>query len=116
MKKTILIGGVAFLLGFALCYLMKGDVERYDGQTNSDPQKNGYVSDENIAIKVVEAICLPIYGKEILHEKPFHVALKHDSIWVVEGVLDNGQYEAGGGVYVEIQKKDCKILTLTHYK
>jgi hypothetical protein len=80
-------------------------------QTNLKPV-NGFVPDEETAIKIAEAIWYPIYGDEIYDEKPFKAELK-DSIWIVQGTLN---YDFGGVAYIEIQKSDCKILKVKHGK
>lgn len=80
----------------------------------SNPDKDGYLPDEASAIKVAEAVWLPIYGSIIYKEKPFHATLKYDSIWVVEGNIEKDH--DGGTLYAEIQKKDCKVLIVTHSK
>jgi len=74
-----------------------------------------YVPNAETAIGIAEAIWLPIYGKKIYESKPFVAKLKNSSVWVVWGTL-NSQYTAGGTPYIEIQKKDCKILKVTHTK
>jgi len=75
--------------------------------------KEDYVPDSTTAIKIAEAIWLPIYGEGIYTKKPFLVKLKDGKVWIVEGTL----VERKGGVpYIEIQKKDCKILKVSHGK
>jgi hypothetical protein len=76
--------------------------------------KDGYVPNKETAIKIAEAIWLPIYGNEIYNCKPFVAELRNDSIWVVQGTLKTGLY--GGVPYIEIQKADCKVLKVTHGK
>lgn len=78
------------------------------------PQRD-YVPNEEIAKKIAEIIWLPIYGEKIYKMKPFMATLKDSSIWIVRGTL-NPQYTFGGTPYIEIQKKDCKILKVTHGK
>jgi hypothetical protein len=76
--------------------------------------KEGFVPDENTAKRIAEDIWVPIYGQDIINtEKPFHVALR-DSIWVVAGHLKQGY--VGGVAYIEIRKKDCKVLKVYHGK
>jgi len=76
--------------------------------------ENGFVPDKATAIKIAEAIWLPIYGKrQIDDEKPFIVELKDSNTWVVEGTLKSSK---GGVAYIEIQKSDCKILKVFHGK
>ena len=80
----------------------------------SDPKKDGYVPNEETAIRIAEAVWLPIYGEQIRDEKPFHATLLNDSIWVVEGTIKN--VSLGGTVYAEILKRNAKIVRITHYK
>jgi hypothetical protein len=78
---------------------------------HDDPEKVGYVPNEETAIKVAEALWLPLYGTNIYSHRPFKATLQ-DSVWFVKGTLDEG---ARGGVpYAEIQKKDCKVIRLYH--
>jgi NTF2 fold immunity protein len=74
--------------------------------------KNDLVPDEITAIKIAEAIWLPIYGNRIYDKKPF-VAISKDSIWIVSGTM---QSENGGSPFIEIQKHDAKILKVYHEK
>jgi hypothetical protein len=73
-----------------------------------------YVPDAETAIRVAEAIWLPIYGKGIFENKPFVAKLKDSTIWIVEGTLKDNLL--GGVPYIEIQKSDCRILKVTHGK
>jgi hypothetical protein len=74
-----------------------------------------YVRDSETAIKVAEAILLPIYGKGIYDKKPFVAKLSADSnTWIVEGTLD--RHLVGGVPHIEIRKSDCKILRVSHGK
>lgn len=75
--------------------------------------KRSYVPDKETAIKIAEAIWLPIYGEGIYNCKPFVAELRNDSIWVVQGTLTTGK---GGVPYIEIQKTDCKVLKVIHGK
>ena len=74
--------------------------------------KTNYVPNQQTAIKIAEAVWLPIYGESVLKEKPFNAKLIADSVWVVTGTLPDGFF--GGTAYIEIQKADCKILKVTH--
>jgi hypothetical protein len=74
---------------------------------------NGFVPNEETAIKVAEAIWLPIYGKKIYDCQPFVAKLRDDQVWIVQGTLKT---ELGGVPYAEIQKSDCKVLKITHTK
>ncbi|OGX92293.1 hypothetical protein BEN49_16430 [Hymenobacter coccineus] len=58
---------------------------------------------------------LPIYGKSIEEKKSFQVVLYDNEVWVVQGTLPK-RYELGGVAYIEINKKDGRILKITHGK
>ena len=49
--------------------------------------KNGFVPNKETALKIAEAVWLPIYGKSIYNEKPFKATLLNGQIWQVEGTL-----------------------------
>lgn len=89
------------------------------------------VPDKETAIKIAEAVAIPIYGLEILKERPFNVQLIKDSIWVVIGsqknievdsglikkdkIVRNAFYVVKGGVLnVMIAKSDGRIIRITH--
>lgn len=76
--------------------------------------KEGFVPDKETAIKIAEAIWLPIYGEKVLDKKPFHARLKNDSIWVVDGTLPEGYL--GGVPHAEINKYSCEVLYVIHGK
>ena len=74
--------------------------------------KNGYVPDEQTAIKIAVAIWIPIYGeKQIESEKPYKATLKN-GIWTVTGKLPEG-YE-GGTAIAEITKETGCIIRVIH--
>ncbi len=80
---------------------------------NDKESVRDYVPDKATAIKIAEAIWVPIYGKKIFNNKPFIAELRNDGVWIVEGTLKSGK---GGVPYIEIQKSDCKILKVIHGK
>ena len=78
------------------------------------PVRN-YVPTEKVACQIAEIILTPIYGEDnIKKQKPFKATLVRDSVWVVVGVQK--EIEIGGVAYIEIQKRDCKILKVSHGK
>ena len=79
----------------------------------SESNKN-FVPNKLTAIKSAEAIWIPIYGNKVKFKKPFVATLVNDSIWIVEGSLMKG--EKGGVPHIKIQKRDCKILEVSHDK
>ena len=81
------------------------------GEANYKP-KDGYVPDEQTAIRMAEAVWIPIYGaKQIEREKPFKATLK-DGVWTVRGTLPKGH--VGGTAIAEISKTDGCILRIIH--
>lgn len=74
---------------------------------------DGFVPDEATAIRVAEAIWIPIYGAAaITAEQPIKATLK-DGDWFVEGTCHS---EKGGVAVAEISKKDGRVLRVSHGK
>jgi hypothetical protein len=85
--------------------------------------KGGFVPDKETAVKIAEAVLIPVYGKtQIESEQPFDASLK-DGVWIVSGSLNCGNDKHGkpnvcvGGVaVVRISKADGRIIDMIHYK
>jgi hypothetical protein len=81
--------------------------------------KEGYVPDSATALRVGEAVLVPVYGvKHIESEKPFTATLKHD-VWTIQGTLhcSDGLALCDRGVAeVRISKADGRILFMNHGK
>ena len=109
--KGFIIGIVA-TLGVSIVLFFCGiiNIELESSKVNYKPE-DGYVQDEETAIKIAEAIWLPIYGKHIYDEKPFIAKLKND-VWTVTGTLSDGML--GGVAEIDISKQDGKILRVIH--
>lgn len=76
--------------------------------------KEGYVPDEETAIRIAVSVWIPIYGKEqIESEKPYYATLSN-GIWSVSGSLPKGWI--GGVAEAEISKDDGKIIRISHGK
>lgn len=76
--------------------------------------KNGFVPDKATAVRVAEAILVPIYGeKQIASERPFSAELK-GGVWTVTGHLPEGW--TGGVAEVRISKMTCQVISLSHGK
>jgi len=75
----------------------------------------GFVPDAATAIRIAEAVWIPIYGEvKIAKEKPFKVTLRGD-VWTVTG-KDLPPGSAGGVAEADISKRDGRILRVIHGK
>lgn len=113
---------VIFVLVFAYCSITAFSNNYQD--YNYIP-KEGYVPDSVTAIKIAEAVWMPIYGITIYRSRPFIAKLSKDKkVWTVTGTFNRSEPDTvkgdtviiskGGVPYVEISKQDCRILRLYH--
>jgi hypothetical protein len=80
-------------------------------QTYTPP--NGFVPDAATAMRIAEAVWIPIYGEaHIAAEKPFKATLKGD-VWTVTG-KDLPPNTLGGFAEADISKRDGRILRVIH--
>ena len=80
--------------------------------------KNGFVPNAETAVKIAEAVLIPVYGEKlIVSERPFKATLQED-VWTVEGTLPcpTGKQCLGGTAVVKISKSTGQILGMMHYK
>lgn len=89
------------------------NVNQISEKHDEEMLKDVFVPDEETAIKIAEAVWLPIFGKSIYEYKPFKATLVSDSIWKVEGTL---KYELGGVPYAFIKKRNCEVIKIYHTK
>jgi hypothetical protein len=76
--------------------------------------KNGFVPNAETAVKIAEAVLIPIYGeKQILSERPFK-ASRQGEVWTVSGILPPGY--VGGVAVVKISRRTGEILSVVHFK
>lgn len=85
----------------------------FAASAQADVPAGGYVPNENTAIKIAEAILVPIFGERVLAERPFVASLK-EGVWLVRGHIPKGQ--EGGVAEVRLSKQDAKILSVLHGK
>lgn len=75
----------------------------------------GFVPDAETASRIAEAVLIPIYGKNVVSERPFKAELK-DGIWTVMSTrrcqenLPNGHKTCHGGHWVRLSKDDGHIV------
>jgi hypothetical protein len=85
---------------------------------NSVPTENfvprdGFVPNAETAMRIAEAVWIPIYGEDrISSEKPFNATLTND-IWTVTGA-DLPPGTVGGVAEAQISKRDGRIVRVIH--
>jgi len=82
--------------------------------------KAGFVPNAGTAVRVGEAVLMPVYGeKQIVSERPFKATLQ-GNVWSVEGTLHcegpPGTICKGGTAVVKLSKTSGQILFMTHSK
>jgi hypothetical protein len=98
MKKKITAIAIVSLLLFT----------NFNIKENQRPARDrDLVPDGPTAIKIAEAIWLPILGESVYEDKPFTAESK-GKYWLVTGTSHPGWF--GGPPTIEIRKSDCKIL------
>jgi hypothetical protein len=74
--------------------------------------KEGFVPNEATAIRIAEAILVPIYGeKAVASERPFKATLEN-GVWTIVGTLP--PKVMGGTAIVRLAKADGRILYVIH--
>lgn len=106
---------IALILCVASCATLQYSRINRPEKKHDEGLVTNYVPTERVACQIAEIILTPIYGEDnIKKQKPFKATLVRDSVWVVVGVQK--EIEIGGVAHIEIQKRDCKILKVTHGK
>jgi hypothetical protein len=115
MKKIIILSLITISLLTILSFVMMSSCYAKGNKEIKTANSDGvdYVPNEETAVRVAEAILYPIYGENVYQQRPF-IAILENEIWVIEGSLPEGM--KGGVAYIEIRKKDCKVLKVSHGK
>jgi hypothetical protein len=85
--------------------------------------KDGFVPDSTTAVRVAEAVLIPVYGKaKIESERPFKATLEK-GVWTVDGTLHCSDRKGGvttdcdgGSAEVKLSKADGRVLKMIHYQ
>ena len=122
MKSKLIIFGLGFisavLLGIIFALFIIGKHPASSSTTLKlqklyDPDIDGWVPNEETAIKIAEAIWLTVFPEEdVIYYKPYRAELKDDEIWIVRGSVPYPRLVSLP--YIEIQKSDGKILMVKH--
>src|SRR4051812_3700124 len=64
------------------------------------------VPNERVASQIADAVMVPIYGKEVLKQKPYKITLV-GGYWIIDGIrhTEPGEVVLGGTAHIEISKK-----------
>jgi hypothetical protein len=79
--------------------------------------RGGFVPNAETAVKIGEAVLIPVYGEATInHERPFK-ATRQGDVWRVTGTVNCGAPQCmGGTAVVRISKASGEILFMGHYK
>ena len=122
MKSKFIVFGLGFistnLLGLLFALFTIGKRPAASSTTSNtmkykeyDYEFDGFVPNEETAIRIAVAIWLTFHGEGINDLKPYRVELKDNTIWVVKATFQ--QPTLGSAPYIEIQKSDSKILKIS---
>ena len=101
MRKLLVTAMVSIVLGSSAL------------AADSSAPANGFVPNAETAIRIAEAVWIPIYGEKLIEsEKPFKATLRGD-VWMVTGA-DLPEGSVGGVAEAHISKRDGRILRVTH--
>lgn len=85
-----------------------------DPPSNSNNSIRDSVPDDVTAKKIALQYWISEYGELVSADTPFICQLKNDSIWSVEGTLNENR--KGGVPFILINKRDGKIFVVGHGK
>jgi hypothetical protein len=81
--------------------------------------KEGFVPDSTTAVKIAEAVLIPVYGKEEIESGNDSKAILENGVWTVGWKLACPEAKAttclGGSAEVKLRKTDGRILKVSHY-
>lgn len=81
-------------------------------QEHSYVPPDGFVPNKETAIRIAAAVWIPIYGEDnIKKQAPYNTQLVNGA-WIVTGTLPKNSI--GGVAYIELLKKDGRILRVSH--
>ena len=80
--------------------------------------EGGYVPDAETAVRIAEAVLIPIYGaRQVASEKPFNATLDGDA-WTINGTVHCKTTAksicVGGTAIVQLSKTTGEVLLLVH--
>lgn len=116
MNRYLILGGLIVIIIVGVIMLVH--VFASNGTTNVNKgyiPEEGYVPNEATAVKVAEAVWLPIYGENIYKKQPFIAKYdEKENCWIVNGTLPPDTF--GGVPEIKISKSTGEILFVYHGK
>jgi hypothetical protein len=114
--KNQMVYIISFVLSVSFLFFYACNCKHFQKNTSASKYDSASVElEKDTIIKIAQDAAVKLYGYNIIqNELPLMAKLKNDSIWVITGTLAKGVN--GGTVYVEILRKEKKVVTLTHYK
>jgi hypothetical protein len=112
LRRLIIVVSL-LVVGFSVAYSQ----EPQETKELSVKPKDGFVPNAETAMKIAEAVLIPVYGeRKISEERPFKSTRQGD-MWRVTGTLNCGAPNcAGGTAVVRISKATGEILFVGHCK
>jgi len=89
-------------------------------QAQSSAPKEGFVPDSSTAVKIAEAVLIPVYGKEEVESgSAFKATVETKGVWTIGWALACPETKAatclGGAAEVKLRKADGRILKVIHH-
>ena len=111
--KRLVMAILLVVVGVAVAYSQ----EPQEPKEASVKPRGGFVPNAETAVKIGEAVLIPVYGEATInHERPFK-ATRQGDVWRVMGTLNCGSPQCNGGTaVVRISKTSGEILFMSHYK
>lgn len=111
--KRLIIAILLVVVGVTVTYSQ----EPQEPKGASVKPRDGFVPNAETAVKIGEAVLIPVYGEATINrERPFK-ATRQGDVWRVTGTLDCGSPQCNGGTaVVRISKTSGEILFMNHYK
>jgi hypothetical protein len=76
--------------------------------------KSGFVPNEDVAVKIAEAVLFNIYGRaQIEAQKPYQTTDTGEE-WIIRGSISPNR--VGGTFLIKISKTDGRVMLVTHSK
>jgi len=104
---------------FVVAPLMLGATltgESMQEQPHAYVPPDGFVPDAVTAVKIAEAVLIPVYGADQIHSEMPLTARLENGVWMIEGKGPSTPGAHGGVAIVEISKKDATVLRMSHGK